>query len=84
MASLLPGAEKSLALERSDSGKVVPVLDGVPVENVSKRMDVLRQLYGQRFEEMTLNNFINKKRRVQSFVELLVLRRTNIDAQFEK
>jgi hypothetical protein len=84
MASLLPGAEKSLALERSDSGKVVPVLDGVPVENVSKRMDVLRQLYGQRFEEMTLNNFINKKRRVQSFVELLVLRSTHIDAQFEK
>lgn len=82
MASLLPGAGQTLYLEKQDSD-VIPVLGAARLTNVNQRMDVLRQKYGERFAEMTLNSFIRAKKKLPSTVDLLVLRSAEIDTQLE-
>lgn len=82
MASLLPGAGKDLALVKTDKG-YAPELAGVPVANVPQRMDVMRKLYGDRFAEMRLNDFVRPKTQVADTVHLLVLRSVDIDEHLE-
>lgn len=82
MASLLPGARGGLGLA-IENGSIVPKLAGISVGNVLQRMDVLRRRLGDRFEEMPLNDFVRGKPKIQSTVDLLVLRSTEIDSQLE-
>jgi hypothetical protein len=82
MASLLPGAQDSLTLEY-EKEKLVPKLNGTVVGNVTQRLDILRKRFGDRFAEMPLKNFISKKTKIDSTVDLLVLRSTEIDIQLE-
>ena len=82
MASLLPGAQDDLTLEY-EKETLVPKLNGTTVANVNQRMDILRKRFGDRFAERLLKDFINKKMKVESTVDLLVLRSTEIDNQLE-
>ncbi len=82
MASLLPGARANLALTLS-TDSLSPMLAGVPVGNVSQRMNVLRKSLGDRFSEMVLNDFVRNKPKIAETVDLLVLRSTEIDSQLE-
>lgn len=83
MASLLPGAGEYLRLERTDKG-LAPVVGDMPVTSVSQRMETFRQRYGQRFDEMRLEDFVRgKTAEVAEHVDLLVLRSVEIDSQFE-
>ena len=82
MASLLPEAGTNLILTREDN-KVVPVLGTTKITSVKQRMDVMRNKYGQRFEEMKLTDFIKTRKKIQPEVDLLVLRSVEIDAHLE-
>ncbi len=82
MASLLPGAKADLALEYVNDS-LVPKLAGVPVANVNQRMEVFRKKLGDRFEEMTLSEFMRKKVKLAATIDLLVLRSAEIDSQLE-
>jgi len=82
MASLLPGAGENLALAKKEDG-FLPVLGESPVTNVNQRLDVLRKQYGDRFEEMKLNDFVRSKKALADRVHLLVLRSVDIDSQLE-
>lgn len=83
MASLLPRAGDNLLMKRKQDGSIIPCLNDLVLGNVSQRMDILRNQYGQRFSEMTLNDFLNKKNKIATDVDLLVLRSVEIDSQFE-
>jgi hypothetical protein len=83
MASLLPGAGQHLRLVRKQE-KMVPVLGEQPLTNVSQRMDVLRDRFGERFAEMPLASFVKGKEKVAGAVDLLVLRSNEMDEDFEK
>jgi hypothetical protein len=82
MASLLPEAGKNLKIEIVDDN-LIPIIDKIQIKSVSQRMNVFRKKYGQRFDEMTLNDFIKSKQKISDTVELLVIRTTTIDAQME-
>ncbi len=82
MASILPGAGKNLLLRQKD-GKAIVELDGQSLINVTQRMDVLRKRYGQRFAEADLAKFVREKQKLDSTVELLVLRSNEMDNEFE-
>lgn len=82
MASLLPGAGKSLSLVKKNDG-FVPMIGDSAVSNVNQRMEVLRKQYGDRFAEMKLNDFVRAKKELPSTVHLLVLRSVDIDSQLE-
>lgn len=82
MMSLLPGALSGLSLQ-TEGGDLVPKLHGEPVKNVSQRMAVLKNQYGDRFHEMGLNEFVRSKPNIGETVDLLVLRSTEIDSQLE-
>lgn len=82
MASLLPGAGNALSLELEDDN-LVPKIDGISVGNVSRRMEAIRRHYGDRFNEMTLNDFVRNKSQISKNIDLLVLRSTEIDSHLE-
>lgn len=82
MASLLPGAGGNLSLALENDG-LAPKLGGISVGNVAQRMDAIRRRYGDRFSEMTLNDFVRKKHQVEKNIDLLVLRSTEIDSHLE-
>jgi hypothetical protein len=82
MASLLPEAGHHLTLTREDN-KVIPLLGSVKITSVKQRMDVMRNKYGQRFEEMKLADFIKPRKKIQPEVDLLILRSVEIDAYLE-
>lgn len=82
MASLLPGARTKLTLAL-ENDSLVPKLSGVTVGNVTQRMNVLTKLYGDRFSEMLLSDFVRGKPKIAQTVDLLVLRSTEIDSQLE-
>jgi len=83
MASLLPRAGDALVIKRKQDGSIMPYLDDLVLGNVSQRMEVLHNQYGQRFTEMSLNDFLNLKNKIATDVDLLVLRSVEIDNQFE-
>ena len=82
MTSLLPGAGQSLKLARKDD-KIVVILDDQPLINVTQRMEILRKRYGQRFTELDLAKFVKENSKLDSTVELLVLRSNEMDNDFE-
>jgi hypothetical protein len=82
MASLLPEAGKNLTLAKDD-GKIIPFFGTAKIATVKQRMDVLRNKYGQRFEEMKLADFIKRRKKISQEVDLLVLRSLEIDAYLE-
>jgi len=82
MASLLPGAGSGLSLELEDDN-LAPKIDGISVGNVSRRMETIRRCYGDRFDEMTLNDFVRNKPQIGKNIDLLVLRSTEIDSHLE-
>lgn len=82
MASLLPGARTGLTLALENDA-LVPKLDSVPVGSVSQRMKLFSKCYGDRFAEMSLNDFVRGKPKLSETIDLLVLRSTEIDSQLE-
>jgi hypothetical protein len=82
MASLLPNARAELTLGL-EADTLVPSLGAARVGNVSQRMDVLKKRFGDRFHEMTLNDFVRGKPKISETVDLFVLRSTEIDSQLE-
>ena len=82
MASLLPGARTDLTLSLENDA-LLPKLAGLPIGNVTQRMNVLSKLYGDRFAEMPLNDFVRGKPKIAETVDLMVLRATEIDSQLE-
>lgn len=82
MASLLPGARNGLTLTL-ENDILVPKLAGLPVCNVTQRMNLLSKQYGDRFAEMPLHEFVRGKPKIPETVDLLVLRSTEIDSQLE-
>lgn len=82
MASLLPDAGKSLALNNVD-GKLVPFIDGQEVKTVAQRMELIRKRYGVRFQEGRLEDYVRNRFKVEDGTELLVLRSVEIDGHFE-
>lgn len=83
MASLLPGAAAELHLS-FDADSLIPKLGNTPLKNVGHRMDVLSKRYGDRFRELSLTDFIQKKKlTIASMVDLLVLRTNEIDSHLE-
>ena len=77
MASLLPDAGNNLKLTKEDN-KVTPFLGTARITSVKQRMDVMRNRYGQRFEEMKLAEFIKPRKKIQPDVDLLVIRSVEI------
>ena len=82
MASLLPGAGSDLRLVQRD-GQMAVALGEQLLPQVTQRMDVLRNRYGQRFAEMPLADFVRNKPDLEKTVELLVLRSNTIDSHME-
>ncbi|MBX7223786.1 MAG: PglZ domain-containing protein [Blastocatellia bacterium] len=82
MASLLPGARADLTLE-NEGEKLIPKLAGTPVATVAQRMEAIRKRFGDRFQEMTLKEFVKGTPKPAATVDLLVLRSTEIDSHLE-
>jgi hypothetical protein len=82
MASLLPGAGQGLKLIQKDT-KLVAALDEQLLNSVTQRMETLRKRYGQRFSELDLAKFVKENVKLDSTVELLVLRSNEMDNDFE-
>ena len=82
MASLLPGAGKSLTLKNID-GKLLPFINGQEVKSVTQRMEFIRKRYGARFQEGRLEDYVRNRFEVEDGIELLVLRSVEIDGHFE-
>jgi hypothetical protein len=82
MASLLPKAGQHLRLTQKNDA-IIPVLSDVPLTNVTQRMAMLRDRFGERFAESGLKDFVRGKFKVPETVELLVLRTNEIDSQLE-
>jgi len=82
MASLLPGAGEGLTVKRVED-RAVPFIGEKRVKDLSQRMALLRDTFGQRFSEVTLRDFAKKKHKVNETVDLLVIRSNDIDEQLE-
>lgn len=82
MATLLPGAGQSFKLLNKEN-QVIPALGDQQLTSVAQRMDVLRKRYGQRFAEMDLVRFVRDNPKIDSTVELLVIRSNDMDNDFE-
>ena len=82
MASLLPGAGAGLRLVKEEGG-YKPCIGDKLVATVSQRMDLIRKLYGQRFQEGRLEDFVRNRFAINDDAELLVLRSVEIDSYFE-
>lgn len=82
MASLLPGARQNLYLKK-DGQTLLPMLGEHAVDTVSKRMEVFRRKYGQRFEEGRLEDFVRDRLNFSKETDLLILRAVEIDSHFE-
>lgn len=82
MATLLPGAANELALA-VQSEVLVPLLAGKDVGHVKPRMDAFRKVYGDRFDELQLEELARGRAKVKDSVDLLVIRSTEIDSLLE-
>lgn len=82
MASLLPQASKGLNLQNIKD-KLVPYIHDQEIKTVNQRMDFIRKIYGSRFQEGRLEDYVRDRLKVEDEVELLVLRSVEIDSFFE-
>jgi hypothetical protein len=87
MAGLLPGAGQALKLVQ-DGREFIPMLDDIPVKSVDQRMAVLRNRYGERFQEISLKDFRKSVKTLKSAIDaqtdLLVVRSNAMDGLFEQ
>jgi hypothetical protein len=82
MASLLPEASQHLKLTK-DQDKVVVSYKDRKLSNVNQRMAVFNEFYGDRFANMTIEEFIKPRKKVDHNVDLLVITSTEIDSYLE-
>ena len=82
MASLLPGASTDFRLVKTDN-KYVPYIKDQEIKTVAQRMNWVKKRYGQRFQEGRLEEFVRNRFKVNSDIELLILRSVEIDSHFE-
>jgi hypothetical protein len=82
MASLLPEAGNLLSIEKQD-GELVPFIGKAKLNNVTQRLDLFKQKYGERFFDMTLSSLFTTKKVPAAAVDLLVIRSNEIDNHFE-
>lgn len=76
MAALLPNADGTFHIVEKD-GDYVPALGDRRLSTSNDRMAVLREAYGDRFREVTLDDFLSKFKRLKSDLsqaDLLVVR----------
>ena len=84
MASLLPNATSKVSIEKLEHNYEV-CYDKNPVGGVAERMGVFKEMFGDRFFETQLSEFLKTKKILQSLetIDLLVLRSTEIDSLLE-
>ena len=82
MASLLPGAGSALRIDKQGNDYAV-MLGDTKLKTVSQRIAVLKDRYGARFAEVKLNDLIRPRYKIESSVELLVVRTNDLDERFE-
>ena len=82
MATLLPGAGQDFMLLNKDD-QVMPALGDQTITSVAQRLDFFRKRYGQRFAEMELSRFVRDNPKIESTVELLIIRSNDMDNDFE-
>lgn len=82
MASLLPGAATGLAISRVKD-QAMPTMDGLQLKNVTHRMKVLEQRYGNRFAHVKMTEILKPRHKVDKSIELLVVRTNAIDEMLE-
>lgn len=81
--TLLPGG-KALELVRNKEGQLVSSLEGVEIPGHKERMSLLNSVYGERFQEMLLSDYLSGKKRLLAKTALLVLRGDDIDGLLEQ
>lgn len=81
--ALLPGG-KSLKIVRDKEGELVPSLEGTVISRHKERMNLLNSVYGERFQEMLLSDYLSGKKRLSDKTSLLVLRNDDIDGLLEQ
>ena len=84
MTSLLPNAQSKLNLKQD--GKDVAVLMGEkPIKNVDQRMKWIESIYGERFQQVKLEEVVRPKfeKKLDENIELLVVRSSSVDARLE-
>jgi len=82
MASLLPGAAEKLQI-KNDDGRAVPYLGDERVKDITQRLGVLRGMFGDRFAETPLRDFVRKPAKLDERIDLLVIRSNDVDEQLE-
>lgn len=83
MAALMPGADGALGFTE-DSDDLIPAIAGRPLAGSKERMALLKEQYGDRFRDLTLDDVLSvSPKRLQGLVgasEFLVIRTQDIDA----
>jgi hypothetical protein len=82
MSSLLPNAGHALHILKKEAG-FTPSIGDTKTETVSQRMDILKKLYGNRFSQMPLDDFLKTTEDMPEAIDLLVIRSTLIDSYLE-
>lgn len=81
-ATLLPSG-MDVVLEKGEDGRPVPMLKGQKLAQLSNRMQYLKSVYGERFQEMSTRDFLSGNKRLSERTALLVLRNDDIDKYLE-
>ena len=83
MAALMPGADGVYTLVE-DRGEVVPAIAGRILHNSTERMDLIREIYGDRFRDFSLGELLSMtQRKLQAAIgeaDLVAVRTQEIDA----
>lgn len=82
MASLCPDAGQNLSIKNKDGNISVSFADK-EVNTSIQRMKMISDLYGERFTEMTLQKFLDRKKKLDNEVDLLIVRSVEIDSTLE-
>ncbi len=83
MAALMPGADGVYTLVE-DRGEIVPAIAGRILRNSTDRMDLIREIYGDRFRDFPLGELLSMtQKKLQAAIgeaDLVVVRTQEIDA----
>lgn len=82
-ATLLPGGRDLELVVDDERREMTPVLGGRTLAKLADRMNLLRAVYGERFQEMTTADFLSGRKRLNEETALLVLRNDDIDKFLE-
>lgn len=79
MASLMPGAQNKLQLS-TESGSIVPEIDGIKIRTPSDRFAFLQSLYGDRCQMNDLDELLSvSPPRIDPVKQLWIIKTTTID-----